>query len=701
MTLEVSRAPADCSARTSRLVIAVDLYPLVAGVSGGIVPWVRGVLGELARLYPMDQLMLFHRPGRPPLQFEGPNVRFVGLDEDQQIFYDKMSRYCKNAEVRAVIRTYPQELHPDLPFEQQVFLIPDMQHEFFPDFFSREELAARRRAFAYALSRGGAIGTMTEYSRSTVVESPWNLCRDVFLLPAALPEELPGKRASLPERVRIFDRFFYMPANLWLHKNHRRLFEAFRLSLPGLPPKTGLVLTGNPRGYDEAIKGYEELPILHLGFVPAEQVSALFCEAVALVYFSLFEGFGIPLLEAFHHGTPVLCSNSSSLREVGGECVLACDPTDVDAMAELMGRIVKEPGLRERVVTKALGRLSAYDWATPARNLRGALERVATPNPALTMPLPLITIVMPTRNQGQFIRASIDSVLGQSYPNVELIVMDGASTDDTVEILRSYGDRISWVSKEDRGQADAINRGMAQAKGSILAYLNSDDVLLPGALQTVAVYFDAHRECDMVYGRADYIDKDGRVIGAYATADYTFERLMRDCCVCQPAAFWRRRISERVGEFNAELQTAMDYEYWLRIANAGGIIHHAPERLAQSQLHEDTKTLGMRGKIFQEVFKICEEHGGYVSYNYYQGFWAYRLYESWSGGNVLQRIIPKLYVLPALLHFCACDRKQTGRQRAHFLANVALKAIDRKSPLVGRWTRKVGRSSLGLWRTFN
>src|SRR6185295_6345347 len=117
MNLEVSGAPAVCSARANRLVIAVDLYPLVAGVSGGIVPWVRGVLRELARLYPMDQLMLFHRPGRPPLQFGGPNVRFVPLDEDQQIFYDKMSRYCKNAEVRAVIRAYPQELHPDLPFE--------------------------------------------------------------------------------------------------------------------------------------------------------------------------------------------------------------------------------------------------------------------------------------------------------------------------------------------------------------------------------------------------------------------------------------------------------------------------------------------------------------------------------------------------------------------------------------------------------
>jgi len=701
--LESSGAPADCSAWVSRLVIAVDLYPLVAGVSGGIVAWVGGVLSELAKLYPMDQLVLFHRPGRPPLHFGGANVRFAPLHGDQQTFYDKMSHHCKNADVRAVIRTYPQELHPNLPFAQQVFLIPDMQHEYYPDFFSREELAARRRAFAFALSRGGAIGTMTEFSRATVVENPWTQCGDVFLMPAALPKQLRSqeKRASLPEQVRIFDRFFYMPANLWGHKNHRRLFEAFRLSLPNLPPKTGLVLTGNPSGYDEIVKGYEKLPILHLGFIPSEQVAALYCEAAALVYFSLFEGFGMPLLEAFHYGTAVLCSNSSSLPEVGGESVLACNPTDVNEMAELMRRIVNEPGLRERVVAKARGRLRTYDWTTPAHNLRSALDRVAKQNPSPEAPLPLISIIMPTRNHAQFIRASIDSVLGQNYRNVELIVMDGASTDDTVEILRSYEGRISWLSKEDGGQADAINRGMAQAKGSILGYLNSDDVLVPGALKTVAAYFDAHPECDMVYGRADYIDKDGNVIGAYATAEYNFERLMRDCCVCQPAAFWRRRIFQRVGDFNAELQTAMDYEYWLRIANAGGIIHHVPERLAQSRLHEDTKTLGMRGKIFQEVFKICEEQGGYVSYNYYRGFWAYRLYETWSGGKVLHRMVPKLYVLPALFQFCVRDRRHTAPERARFLAQMALKTIDRKSPLMGRWTRKVGRSSLSLWRTFS
>src|SRR5690606_7353489 len=114
---------------------------------------------------------------------------------------------------------------------------------------------------------------------------------------------------------------------------------------------------------------------------------------------------------------------------------------------------------------------------------------------------------MPTRNQGHFIRESIDSVLGQNYPNVELVVMDGASTDDTVEILKSYGERIRWISEPDNGQADAINKGMSKVSGDVLAYLNSDDILLPGAIDKVVDYFNAHPECDMVYGDADYIDK--------------------------------------------------------------------------------------------------------------------------------------------------------------------------------------------------
>jgi glycosyltransferase involved in cell wall biosynthesis len=267
--------------------------------------------------------------------------------------------------------------------------------------------------------------------------------------------------------------------------------------------------------------------------------------------------------------------------------------------------------------------------------------------------------------------------------------MDGASTDNTVEILESYGDRFRWVSESDRGQADAINKGMALATGEILAYLNSDDILLPGALQKVAAFFRDFPECDMVYGDADYIDVNGEITGQYATAEFSFERLMQDNCICQPATFWRRRIAERVGTFNTELQTAMDYEYWLRIANAGGIIYHTPEKLAQSRLHADAKTLAMRGKIFEEIFQICKEHGGYVSFSYIQGLWAYRMYETWRGGPVLRRLLPGIHAIPALLHFSnQLARLQGKRDGRLLLLRSMFNMLDRRLPAVGAAMRK-------------
>ncbi|MGF9693067.1 glycosyltransferase [Rhizobium sp. 0TCS1.26] len=685
------------------LIIAVDLYPLIAGVSGGIVPWVQGVLRELARLYPNDRLVMFHRPSGSPLDIEGDNVELVELNDHPIIFYAEMTRRCEEMAADAIIRTYPQELHPNLPFTRQIFVIPDIQHEFFPEFFSKPVLAARRRAFAFALSCGGAVATMTDHSRETIVGNGWTSTDDVFLMPAALPEELreTASDTELPAAAAAFDQFFYMPANLWPHKNHRRLFEAFKLATPDLPPNTGLVLSGNPDGLSEVLEGFEDLPIVHLGYVPHAQVAALFSRATALVYFSLFEGFGMPLLEAFHHGTPVLCSNTTSLPEVGGDAVLACDPTDVGAMAQLMKRITTEPGLRDQLSEKARLRVIAYDWAGPAHSLHAALERVSK-NPAeFEQKRPKVSIVMPTRNHGHFIRASIDSVLSQDYENIELLVMDGASTDDTVEILRSYGDRIRWISEPDKGQADAINKGMELVDGEVLAYLNSDDILLPGAVETAVSYFNDHPECDMVYGNADYIDVDGNITGAYATANYSFERLMHDCCVCQPAAFWKRRIVERIGPFDASLQTAMDYDYWLRMATSGGIIHHTGSKLAQSRLHEDAKTLAMRGKIFEEVFEICERHGGYVSLSYYFGLWSYRLYEAWSGGRYMRRVAPRIYRFPALIHF-ASQASEIGRDRsrAAYIGRNLFNIVDRRSPAAGRLIRRVWSNSSTLRRRF-
>ena len=202
--------------------------------------------------------------------------------------------------------------------------------------------------------------------------------------------------------------------------------------------------------------------------------------------------------------------------------------------------------------------------------------------------------------------------------------------------------------------------------------------------------------------KGDMPIEDGKITGTYATAEFTFERLMQDCCICQPAAFWRRRISERTGPFNAELQTAMDYDYWLRIGSSGGIIHHTFEKLAQSRLHKDAKTLAMRGTIFAEVFNLCDAHGGSVSYSYYHGLWYYRLYESWAGGATLRRILPRAYRLPAMCHFSGqLLRIRRNRDNMRYVARTVFSVIDRRSPAVGTLIRKAWRNSSTLRRGFS
>ena len=270
--------------------------------------------------------------------------------------------------------------------------------------------------------------------------------------------------------------------------------------------------------------------------------------ARALVFFSLYEGFGIPLLEAFDAGTPVLCSNTTSLPEVGRDAVLACDPTDVEAMSELMARIIAEPNLRQDLVRRGKQRLKAYSWEESADNLMAACERVGQRAEAAAQPhltridvteWPRVAIVTPSYNQGQFLQRTIESVLTQDYPHIDYIVMDGASTDDSIDILRSFGSRLKWVSERDNGQTHAINKGFARTTGDIRAYLNSDDTLLPGAVQSAVNHFLAHPDCDLVYGKAHLTDEDDFIHDDYRTTDYSFERLVADCFISQPAAFWR------------------------------------------------------------------------------------------------------------------------------------------------------------------
>src|SRR6185437_3553618 len=175
--------------------------------------------------------------------------------------------------------------------------------------------------------------------------------------------------------------------------------------------------------------------------------------------------------------------------------------------------------------------------------------------------LPRIAVVTPSYNTGRHIGAAIRSVLDQDYKNVEYLVMDGGSTDETVDVLRSFGDRLRWVSEKDNGQADAIDRGFKKTTGEILTWLNSDDTYEPGAFRAVAEYFHAHPEVDVVYGEANYTDACGQFIAPCVHVEpYSRHRLFHySDFIVQPATFFRRSAFEAVGGVDPKINWAMDY----------------------------------------------------------------------------------------------------------------------------------------------
>lgn len=271
----------------------------------------------------------------------------------------------------------------------------------------------------------------------------------------------------------------------------------------------------------------------------------------------------------------------------------------------------------------------------------------------------LVSIVTPSLNQAAFLSRAIESVLSQGHPAIEYIVRDGGSTDGSQEILARYGDRLRWVSEPDGGQSAALNRGFAEARGEILAYLNSDDLLRPGAVAAVAEHFRRHPECDLLYGDADYLDEDDRIIGAYATEPYSFARLAEENIVCQPAAFWRSRLGRRVGPFDEALRYAMDYDYWLRIAQAGGRIEYLPRTLAASRLHPRAKTVAERPRVLREIFAVSEARLGRVGRTYFVGLWHDRLKAlRWLGPLRRSR---RLYQAMGYLHHQWYHRRRSRR----------------------------------------
>jgi glycosyltransferase involved in cell wall biosynthesis len=227
------------------------------------------------------------------------------------------------------------------------------------------------------------------------------------------------------------------------------------------------------------------------------------------------------------------------------------------------------------------------------------------------MKYPRITLVTPSYNQAAYVGMTVRSVLLQRYPDLEYIFMDGGSTDGTMQTLAPYMDRFAYVvSEKDKGQSDAIQRGLARGTGEIMAYLNSDDVLAPGALTEVAEFFDRHPEVDVVYSHRCAINADNLAIWYWILPPHSDYKMMRWDLIPQETCFWRRRIFEKAGNIDSGYRFAMDYDLFVRFMQNGGRFARLDRFLGAFRQHDQAKTSKLLATVgAEEIRRVWTKYG--------------------------------------------------------------------------------------------
>jgi glycosyltransferase involved in cell wall biosynthesis len=676
--------------------IGIHLQSLRPGKIGGLEGYVRQLVHLLPQLDPGLTLVLFCADYNAYTFAAGPGVEIYQLTSDEFARLDKerLRPYRLDLWFCPLLVLEPAE--PGLP---AVVCMPDLQHETFPGFFPRPILEWRTRHYRPSAQRADVVVTLSRFSAREIVERfgvAESKVRAIY--PDAAPLFARGQaedgdyRARVKARYGLPDRFVYYPANNWPHKNHGVLFEALHRARRRLGAPLGLVLTGaevegvEPFSRVLAACGLAD-EVRYLGYVPAADLPGIYASSRALVFPSLFEGFGIPLVEAMRTGCPVVSSTAASLPEVGGDAALYFDPRSPEELADRILEVACER--RADLVAAGQRQARLFSWERTARDLldvlRGLRVRAASAAAAASQPEPpAISVVTPSFQQGRYIERTLRSVLEQGYPRLEYWVIDGGSTDGTVEILeryrRLYPETFHYVSEPDGGQAAAVNKGLARIHGDIVGWLNSDDTYEPGSLAAVARAFIDQPDCDVFYGKGRLVSEHDDPIAPYPTLpDFDWHTLIHQCFLCQPTVFFRRTVLEHGYRLDESLHLCLDYDFWIRLGRRFKF-RFLDRHLANSRIYPTNKTLGQRRRVFEEAFAVLKRHYGWLPLSWALGRAHYLRSHADPFFND-RRVTPPTYLLAFL-----------------FLAVHNLKAPRHWPGVVREVARAVGRMLGNAWR---
>jgi len=261
---------------------------------------------------------------------------------------------------------------------------------------------------------------------------------------------------------------------------------------------------------------------------------------------------------------------------------------------------------------------------------------------------PLVSIITPSYNQGRFIEETILSVLTQDYPHIEYLVVDGGSTDNTLEILKKYEGRLTWLSESDHGQSDAINKGFRMARGEVLAWLNSDDTYLQGAVRKAVTHLMNHPDVMMVYGEGFQTDENSRVKGRFPwTEPFNLWKLVYlSDYILQQTAFFRRQVFDTIDMLDETLRWGMDWDLWIRIGKRFRV-EYVPAYLANLRQYPEAKTYSGGPERFRELVALMRKHG---TRRYPPAYFTYGLETAWKNTrSLLKRLLPGIEKQPGIL----------------------------------------------------